>query len=144
MDEFTEDFVMLGNSFMRSGYFVYDLENHVVAIAQAAPNATKEDITSMEPSGTEIPGCTITNTFTMPARRAATATVDDVVSQTLGTFNGAIPSPTFALGDLEAGANNGNGGGSSSSGGGSNSNGGGGLLVPSLGMVVVGALAVVL
>ena len=51
VDVESEGSATLGDSFMRSGYFVYDLENNVVAIAQVASNVTEEDITAI-PSGT--------------------------------------------------------------------------------------------
>lgn len=40
VDVESEGSATLGDSFMRSGYFVYDLENNVVAIAQVASNVT--------------------------------------------------------------------------------------------------------
>jgi hypothetical protein len=119
MDQIDEPFVMLGNSFMRSGYFVYDLENHLVAIAQVAANVSESDPTAI-PSGTEIPGCTSTNTYTI-ANRVATPTVEDLLPTTFP--NDYVPAePTFALGDVgEPGS-----GGSGDSSGGSSSGGGGG------------------
>lgn len=53
---------ILGDSFMRSGYFVYDLDNNLAALAQAKLDVTEEAITAI-PAGTEIPGCTSTNDF---------------------------------------------------------------------------------
>ena len=58
--------VALGDSFMRSGYFVFDLENNQIAMAQAATSPVVSDaqVTPI-PSGTDIPGCTSTNTFSL-------------------------------------------------------------------------------
>jgi hypothetical protein len=115
MDQFEEPFVMLGNSFMRSGYFVYDLENHVVAVAQVAANATVDDPTAI-PSGTEIPGCSSTNTYTI-SNRVASPTVEELISPTLP--RSVVPAtPTFALGDLEASSGGSSSGGSGGDGGG--------------------------
>jgi hypothetical protein len=118
MDQIDEPFVMLGNSFMRSGYFVYDLENHLVAIAQVAANVSESEPTAI-PSGTEIPGCTSTNTYTI-ANRVATPTVEDLLPTRFPSDY--VPAePTFALGDVgepgSGGSGSGSGSGSSSGGG---------------------------
>ncbi|MBS4469550.1 hypothetical protein KHP32_22785, partial [Cronobacter sakazakii] len=68
--------VILGDSFMRSGYFVYDLENNVGAMAQGALAVTAEAITAI-PSGTTIPGCSSTNTLTLAPSAAATTLPPD-------------------------------------------------------------------
>lgn len=108
MDQFEEPFVMLGNSFMRSGYFVYDLQNHVVAVAQVAANATVDEPTAI-PNGTDIPGCTSTNTFTI-SNRVVSPTVEDIITPSIP--RSIVPaSPTFALGDMDAAAGSGSGGG---------------------------------
>jgi Eukaryotic aspartyl protease len=115
----SEGTATLGDSFMRSGYFVYDLENNLVAIAQVAANVTNEDITPI-PSGTEIPGCTSTNTLIIPETATATALGPmETASQTLG--GSVLPgTPTFALGSAATAtgggseSGSGNGGGSSS------------------------------
>ncbi|KAK5057867.1 hypothetical protein LTR84_011868 [Exophiala bonariae] len=88
--------IILGDSFMRTGYFVYDLENNLVAIAQAKLNATEESITAI-PSGTELPGCTSTNTLIVTA---AAATSDSGATPT-DSGSGASTnagSATFSLG----------------------------------------------
>ena len=114
----------LGDSFMRSGYFVYDLENNVVAIAQANVNATSEDITAI-PSGTSIPGCSSTNTLVISEAAVQTALGP---METQGGFirNGNPGTPTFALGSAATatGSSSGGNGGSGGSGG-SGGNGGG-------------------
>lgn len=90
------DSIILGDSFMRSGYFVYDLENNLVAIAQARLNATKETITAI-PSGTELPGCTSTNTLIVTA---AAASSEPAATTTAGGSEGSTTpgSATFSLG----------------------------------------------
>jgi len=138
MQQFEEPFVMLGNSFMRSGYFVYDLENHLVALAQVAANATEDDPIAI-PSGTEIPGCTSTNTYTI-SNRVASPTVEDLITPTLP--RSIVPAtPTFALGDVaESSGGSGSGSGSGSSSGG-DEDAAPSVRVAGYAMVVVGAVA---
>ena len=97
VDVASEGSAILGDSFMRSGYFVYDLQNNVVAIAQAASNVTEEDITAI-PSGTAIPGCTSTNTLIISETAAPTQLGPmETASDTQGPNSGPV-TPTFALG----------------------------------------------
>lgn len=128
VDQTDQPYVLLGNSFMRSGYFVYDLENHVVAIAQVKNNATKDDVTAI-PSGTTIPGCTSTNAYVIEGRDATPRAVETVVESVPPTL---LPAePTFALGDL-------------SGGGGGSGNAAGGRLAVGLGwQAVVGVVGLV-
>jgi Eukaryotic aspartyl protease len=103
----------LGDSFMRSGYFVYDLENHVVAIAQVAANITDEAITAI-PSGTPIPGCSSTNTLIITETAAPSG---DGAVQTASSSIGAsvLPgTPTFALGAAATAGGSGSSGSGSS------------------------------
>jgi len=46
---------LLGDTFLRSAYVVYDLENNVVAMAQANQNSSEESIVEFEASATGIP-----------------------------------------------------------------------------------------
>ena len=59
--------IILGDSFLRSAYVVYDLENRIIAIAQAkldnSPPINSAAITAI-PSGTALPGVTRTVTVT--------------------------------------------------------------------------------
>ena len=98
----------LGDSFMRSGYFVYDLENNVVAIAQVASNVTKEDITPI-PSGTEIPGCTSTNTLIITETAAPTQLGPMETTTDLPGGDLVAGTPTFALGSAATAAATGSG-----------------------------------
>ncbi|KAK8104079.1 aspartic-type endopeptidase OPSB [Apiospora kogelbergensis] len=47
---------LLGDTFLRSAYVVYDLANHQVALAQALPNATSSEIVEFGKDATAIPG----------------------------------------------------------------------------------------
>ena len=84
------DRIILGDAFMRNGYFVYDLDNNVVAIAQAKLNSTEEAITKM-PSGTAIPGCSSTNTLILAQQTSAVGS--SVVAGTPTTG----PGPTITI-----------------------------------------------
>ncbi len=130
----------LGDSFMRSGYFVYDLENHLVAIAQVAANVTEEDITAI-PSGTEIPGCTSTNTLLIPETASATAVGPmETASETLG--GSVLPgTPTFALGSAATATGSGSGSGGSNDGGSSSDNAGVSLRIGGWTMALVAGVA---
>jgi hypothetical protein len=81
---------------MRSGYFIYDLANSYIAVAQAKLNITDEAITAV-PSGTSIPGCTATDTFTLAATASTSQTAPETTSAPAATDE-SVPSPTFALG----------------------------------------------
>ena len=47
---------ILGDTFLRSAYVVYDMSNNVVAMAQMNPRSTKENIVDFKESDTTIPG----------------------------------------------------------------------------------------
>lgn len=106
VDVESEGSATLGDSFMRSGYFVYDLENNVVAIAQVASNVTEEAITAI-PSGTPIPGCTSTNTLIISETAAPTQLGPmETASNTPGP-NLVAGTPTFAMGSAATAASTG-------------------------------------
>jgi hypothetical protein len=93
IDHTTDDTtgIILGDSFLRSAYVVYDLENLVVALAQAkvdnkAP-INDASVTAI-PKGTALPGVTRTATVT-----ASPAPTDAAYSVYLGTQG----TPTFNL-----------------------------------------------
>ncbi|KAF2968893.1 hypothetical protein GQX73_g4694 [Xylaria multiplex] len=49
---------VLGDTFLRSAYVVYDIDNNQISLAQTSFNATKSDISEI-PTGTSIPGATV-------------------------------------------------------------------------------------
>lgn len=95
MQETEELGYILGDSFMRSGYFVYDLENNMMAIAQARLNSSEPEKIVAFSSGTDIPGATSTNTFTdvptssAPAGQPAAKTT--AAASTSATATGRVP-----------------------------------------------------
>ena len=46
---------LLGDTFLRSAYVVYDMPNLQLGIAQANPNATESNIVELEAGATELP-----------------------------------------------------------------------------------------
>ncbi|KAJ9613126.1 hypothetical protein H2200_003067 [Cladophialophora chaetospira] len=88
---------ILGDSFLRSAYAVYDLENLVVALAQAKvddkPAISSGDAVKPIPSGTALPGVTRTATVT-----AAPIDTDAAYS----VYLGVEATPTFSLPGITA------------------------------------------
>lgn len=77
----TTDPYLLGDTFLRSAYVVYDLVNNQIALAQTDFNATDSNIVAFASSGAAIPSATVapsqaavtaTSAFTTPAYAAAT------------------------------------------------------------------------
>jgi Eukaryotic aspartyl protease len=103
LDGTTEE-VILGDSFLRSAYVVYDIANNEIAIAQAALNATSTSNILVIPSGTGLPGVSSTATLMLPTAAASAA----ATSIPGGPSNPAAPStgnpgnPTFNLGSVAA------------------------------------------
>lgn len=52
----SDDFVLLGDTFLRSAYVVYDLQNKQIGIAQATLNATGSSIIEFQAGSKSIPG----------------------------------------------------------------------------------------
>jgi len=112
---------ILGDSFLRSAYAVYDQDNSIGALAQAQENEAATSNIVVIPSGTAIPSATFTAT-------AIGTQVSDVVAQTAvppASFSGSslilAGTPTFNLGSSTATATAGGGSsGSSSSSGAAN------------------------
>jgi hypothetical protein len=88
--------IILGDSFLRSAYVVYDLENNEIAIGQTVFNSTSSNI-KVIPSGTGLPGVSSVATEAAPTALAtgipapAAAATSAVPSNNPGT-------PTFNLG----------------------------------------------
>ena len=88
--------IILGDSFLRSAYVVYDLENNEIALGQTVFNATSSNI-KVIPSGSGLPGVSST------ATAAAPTTADTGLPAPGGAATSAAVSnnpgtPTFALG----------------------------------------------
>ena len=93
--------VILGDSFMRSGYFVYDVQNNQIAVAQANLDQTTTSALTALPTGTSIPGCSSTNTLSISR---ASVTPSATPPLTTASATGALTpgTPTFDLGSATA------------------------------------------
>ncbi|KAL8694858.1 MAG: hypothetical protein Q9224_003490 [Gallowayella concinna] len=82
------DFLLLGDTFLRSAYVVYDLESKQIALAQAKLNVTTTNV--QEIGGDSIPGVqTVVSSIGLPsASRTAPAILGDQAS-------GVAPDPGF-------------------------------------------------
>ncbi|KAL8801586.1 MAG: hypothetical protein Q9200_006908 [Gallowayella weberi] len=82
------DFLLLGDTFLRSAYVVYDLESKQIALAQAKLNVTTTNV--QEIKGDSIPGVqTVVSSIGMPsASHTAPAILGDQAS-------GVAPDPSF-------------------------------------------------
>jgi hypothetical protein len=109
LDGTTEE-VILGDSFLRSAYVVYDVANNEIAIAQAALNATSTSNILVIPSGTGLPRVSSTATLMLPTAAASAAATSIPVGpyNPEGPYSAAAPStgnpgsPTFNLGSAAA------------------------------------------
>ncbi|KAL9607798.1 MAG: hypothetical protein Q9167_007316, partial [Letrouitia subvulpina] len=115
----TEDFLLLGDTFLRSAYVVYDLEKKQIALAQAKINVSTSNI--QEITGDSIPELkTVVPTQPLPSPTATASAIlgpqDSEVARPDPNFNGQLtenPSkPSFTAGSAR---NNGNGGDNGSS-----------------------------
>ena len=107
--------IILGDSFLRSAYVVYDLENNEIAIGQTVFNATSSNV-KVIPSGSGLPA------VSSVATQAAPTATDTGIPAPGGAVTSAVASnnpatPTFALGSgasSTATSTSGSGSGSSS------------------------------
>lgn len=95
-----DDGLVLGDSFLRSAYVVYNLEIHQIALAQSNLNPGTPDISEID--GTAIPNvATVVDTLPLPTistgATAAPATPTEVAvpSDFSGTFSDSAPKASF-------------------------------------------------
>jgi hypothetical protein len=89
--------IVLGDSFLRGAYAVFDLENRSIALAQAAVNKTDTSSIVTIPRGTAIPGASIT--VTLSGTSLAPVTVTTVPAARLDTESRYIANvPSWNLG----------------------------------------------
>jgi hypothetical protein len=91
--------ILFGDAFMRSAYFVYDLDGQTVAMAQTNFNATTSSVKVITKAG-EIPGVSSTAMGTAPIATGAAPT------GTIGTatFDLGTPTATASSGKKNAGS----------------------------------------
>ncbi|KAK5452858.1 hypothetical protein LTS15_007006 [Exophiala xenobiotica] len=95
-----QGFSILGDTFLRSAYAVFDIGNNLAALAQAAENMTDTSSIAAMPSGTSIPGASITATAAGTQLSGAAATAPPAVptASAKGTTLVLAGTPTFNLG----------------------------------------------
>ncbi len=83
--------ILLGDTFLRSAYVVYDLENNRIALAQTDFNSTTSNIVSFASAGAPIPSATsapneaaVTQTATGIPKAGTTSAVDITAVPTYG------------------------------------------------------------
>lgn len=96
--------ILLGDTFLRSAYVVYDLSNNQIGMAQTNFNATGTNVVAI--SGSAIPSATAT--ATLPAQQQVYTGHPLVQGHTRtgsagGAPTGAVASPKFNLGVKSAG-----------------------------------------
>ena len=89
--------IILGDTFLRSAYVVFDQDNYQVAMAQAVPSQTGTSSLAMIPAGTSLPSVTRTASAigTQLGDPDASATLNGVPVTTAGYVS--APNPTFLL-----------------------------------------------
>ena len=100
------DPILFGDTFLRSAYVVYDLENNLIGLAQTNFNATSSNIQEFSSSASGIPGAsstatavTVTQTFSGHPLQTQGATATATDSQIAG---GTARSATFKLASATA------------------------------------------
>jgi hypothetical protein len=93
-------FSILGDTFLRSAYAVYDIDNNVAALAQAKENQTDTSSIAAIPSGTTIPGASVTATVTGTQLSGAAASSQPAVpdASARGSTLVLAGTPTFNIG----------------------------------------------
>lgn len=91
---------ILGDTFLRNAYAVFDLDNNMGALAQAVVEKTDTSSIVVIPSGTEIPGASVTASLPGTPLNAAQATEAPAVptASVEGTTLILTGTPTFSLG----------------------------------------------
>ncbi len=90
--------ILFGDTFLRSAYVVYNLQNEQIGIAQTTFNATKNKI--VEFSGNDIPGASTTVTGLQVTQTYSGHPLQTQAQPTGGNvqFGNGHPTPTFDLG----------------------------------------------
>ncbi|KAK9249012.1 aspartic peptidase domain-containing protein [Lipomyces tetrasporus] len=89
---------ILGDTFLRSAYVVYDLDNHVIGLAQTIYNQTESDVVAISGSLSDVNGQSSSATSASSSGAGPTETESDVVATggSLSDVNGESSSATSA------------------------------------------------
>jgi len=90
---------LFGDTFLRSAYVVYDIDNDIVAIAQTTFNSTNSDVQEIND---QIPGATSTASGAVVTQTFSGYPHQSVGSGPSNTIVTALPTATFDLGDTGA------------------------------------------
>lgn len=97
-DDSEDDITLLGDTFLRSAYVVFDLDHHQIGMAQAVMNVTgQSSITELTSAGSSLPSITgvgVQPTTTSSQSASATTTTRSGSSTGTGSGSGATGSAT--------------------------------------------------
>ncbi|MCJ1388298.1 hypothetical protein MMC18_001144 [Xylographa bjoerkii] len=98
VDAGASDFVVLGDSFMRSAYVVFDLDDDIIALAQASLNSTTSNIIAIGASA-GVGATTVATTVTVTNLPSQTSVIPNTAAgrPTAATVSLASVSPTFKI-----------------------------------------------
>lgn len=92
--------ILLGDTFLRSAYVVYDLENLQIAMAQAKYGSASTSSLVLIPSGTGLPGVSSTATLAVSSSTAVATATGEPGGQAVASYAGvsgiATGTPTFS------------------------------------------------
>lgn len=96
---------LLGDTFLRSAYVVYDLQNNQISLAQTRFNSTQSSIQEIVNGTTPVPGAVAASTTITSVRNVATGIIRNTVSGSNPTaLPNAAPAMPAAFGAAAAGA----------------------------------------
>ncbi|CRG88730.1 aspartic-type endopeptidase (OpsB), putative [Talaromyces islandicus] len=87
--------VVLGDTFLRSAYVVYDIANNEISLAQTNFNSTSQDIKEIGTGSSSVPGATAVSN---PVTSVVGAGADTTATVTSATGAGAVTSATGSSG----------------------------------------------
>ena len=99
VDSGASGWAVLGDPFMRAAYLVFDLDNNVIAMAQAVLNSTTSNVKAIG-TASGIGTATVATTVTVSAIATQSSIVQNtagVVKPTQATVSVAQGSPTFKI-----------------------------------------------
>lgn len=96
IQNFSSDPFLLGDTFLRSAYVVYDLANNQIGIAKTDFNSTTTNVVAFASEGAQIPSATVvSNQVTASAATGSSATKTLTASGGFGMENAGSTVPAF-------------------------------------------------
>ena len=88
---------VLGDSFLRSAYVVYDIDNNEISLANTKFNSTSSNVVEIAAGTTGVPGASIvTNAVTSVAAETGSAVVGTATGDATLTVTGSVSTSTSA------------------------------------------------